>query len=162
MGKWTHMQAAASEPLHPTRRRELTVWAQKQGHDEATIAATIEAASTALTYKNHLYVATIHPADLWHENWPEMAHLSIRRIDRKPVHDWRHLQQVKADIFGADAEAVELYPAANRVVDTANSYHLFVLLEPGQHFPFGWRTGLRDDGPIESLEQQRPGAGGAA
>jgi hypothetical protein len=55
------------------------------------------------------------------------SHLSIKRNDREPIHDWRHLQQIKNDICGEDREAVELYPATDRVNDGANQYHLWVL-----------------------------------
>jgi hypothetical protein len=88
-----------------------------------------------------------------------MVQLSIRRLDRRSIHDWRHLQQIKTDLFGPDAEAVELYPAEGRVVDTANSYHLWVLVEPGTMFPFGWTEGLRTEQGIAGIaNQQRPGA----
>ena len=55
----------------------------------------------------------------------EITWLSIRRLDRKPIHDWRHFQKIKNDIVGEEAEAVEIYPAESRLTDTANQYHLF-------------------------------------
>lgn len=59
-------------------------------------------------------------------NRPLITHLSFKRIDREPMHDWRLFQEIKNMIVGPEYEAVELYPAESRVVDTANQYHLWV------------------------------------
>ncbi len=71
-----------------------------------------------------------------------MLHLSIKRRDKQPIHDWRELQQIKTQIVGPECEAVELYPAESLVVDTANQYHLWALPSPGIRFPFGFEEGL--------------------
>lgn len=161
MPKWKPMAKAKSLPLHPSRRRDLVSWATRLGHEPEEIEALIVDAENAETWMNDSYVATIHPAKAWTEGWPKMAQLSIRRIDRKPIHDWRHLQQIKNDIFGHETEAVELYPKSARVVDTANSYHLFVLVDEGAVFPFGWATGLKTDENAAGIpKQQRPGSAG--
>lgn len=160
MSKWHRMQPAKSQPVHPSRRREIVRWAEDQGFSEAEVAAHLADAVNAETWMNNTYVATIHDVPT-KDGWPEMKQLSIRRVDRKVIRDWRHLQRVKNDIFGEDCEAVELYPAASRVVDTANSYHLFVISEPGVKFPFGWGTGLQTDDEVAGIPgQQRPGAEG--
>lgn len=65
-----------------------------------------------------------------------LTHLSIKRRDRSAVRDWRHLQQIKNDILGPEAEAVELFPRESRLIDTANEYHLWCLT--GQDWPLGW------------------------
>lgn len=159
MPKWKKMIPAESLPMHPTRRRELTAWGEAQGYDPAVIAKLIAEAEQAETWMNNLYVATVHDATPWVDTWPAMKQLSIRRVDRKVIHDWRHLQRVKSDIFGEEAEAVELYPAASRVVDTANSFHLWVITAPGKVFPLGWASGLRTDANTAGISnQQRPGA----
>ena len=41
----------------------------------------------------------------------EVVRLSTQRHDGRPIHDWRELQRIKTEIVGAEAEAVELYPA---------------------------------------------------
>jgi len=71
------------------------------------------------------------------EGMEGMIHLSIRRQDRKAVRDWRDFQRIKNELVGAEREAVELYPAESRVVDTANQFHLWVLPE-GAIVPIGW------------------------
>jgi len=53
-----------------------------------------------------------------------MLHLSIKRLDKHPVRDWRHFQRIKNELIGEENEAVELYPAQSRLVDTTNQYHL--------------------------------------
>jgi len=75
------------------------------------------------------------------ENNP-WIHLSIRRLDREPVHDWRDLQRIKNELVGPEHEALELYPAESRVTDTANQYHLWVL-ENELPIALGWNGGRR-------------------
>ena len=55
----------------------------------------------------------------------ECVHLSIKRLDRDVIHDWRDLQRIKNELAGAEWEGIELYPAESRLVDTANQYHLW-------------------------------------
>jgi hypothetical protein len=79
----------------------------------------------------------------------EMTHLSIKRIDRQPVHDWRDLQRIKSEIIGPEYEGVELYPAESRLVDAANQYHIWVVMNPTYRFPFGFEGGrIVSDIPI--------------
>lgn len=84
-------------------------------------------------------------------------HLSIKRNDKEPVHDWRDLQAIKTQLLGPEAEAVELYPAESRVVDLANQYHLWCI--EGMKWPFGFNDG-RQVGTPEMAEsigaKQRP------
>jgi|GEM_PF-1998320 len=76
--------------------------------------------------------------------WPAMWHLSIKRKDREPIDEqrWRILQRIKNELVGPENEAVELYPAESRLVDTANQYHLFVLKDSELRFPFGFNERL--------------------
>ena len=64
-----------------------------------------------------------------------MLHLTIRNQDGSNRRDWREFQRIKNELVGPEAEAVELYPAESRLVDTANHYHLWVF--PEYRFPFG-------------------------
>lgn len=63
--------------------------------------------------------------------------LSFKRRDKDVIHDWRKIQELKNLIVGEEVEAVELYPAESRLVDTSNQFHLFALPE-GEKFPFGY------------------------
>lgn len=53
-------------------------------------------------------------------------HLSIKRNDKLPIREWRDLQRIKNEVIGPEAEAIEVFPAESRKVDTANQYHLWV------------------------------------
>lgn len=70
----------------------------------------------------------------------DFLHLSIKRLDREPIHDWRELQQIKSELVGAENEGVELYPSESRVIDTANQYHLWVAKDPAFQFPLGFNS----------------------
>jgi hypothetical protein len=65
------------------------------------------------------------------------VHLSIKRLDRRPIRDWRALQRIKNELVDPEREAVELYPAERRLHDTANQYHLWVAPE-GMEWPIGF------------------------
>ena len=66
------------------------------------------------------------------------THLSIRSIDNDHLaHDWRDLMRIKNELIGPDREAIELYPSMERIHDTANQFHLWVLPE-GMLQPVGW------------------------
>lgn len=69
---------------------------------------------------------------------PRIIHLSIKRLDKGTFIPWRDKQRIKNEILGPEIEAVELFPAESRLVDTANQYHLWCIAEPGYKFPFGF------------------------
>jgi hypothetical protein len=73
-----------------------------------------------------------------------VVHLSIKRHDKEPPGQerWRDFQRIKDEIVGPEYEAAELFPAAERLVDTANQYHLWVAADPEFRFPFGFDGGL--------------------
>jgi hypothetical protein len=64
-------------------------------------------------WANSRYIALV-------ERWPDgsVVHISYRRRDRKAFKDWRDAQMIKNDIAGPDLEAVELYPAITRLMQT--------------------------------------------
>lgn len=89
----------------------------------------------------------------------KMTHLNIRRRDGATVHDWRHLQRIKNELIGAECEAIELYPAESRLVDTSNKYHLWCITDPEFRFPIGFDArDVRDADPGETIPgfRQRP------
>lgn len=94
-------------------------------------------------WKNDLYEVRVFRGSnadwLVHEKlWQGcMDYLSIKRIDKKAIHDWRHLQLIKNELVSEHREAIELYPKESRLMDTANQYHLFVF--PKDYtIPLGW------------------------
>ena len=66
------------------------------------------------------------------------TYISIKRKDKKAIHDWRHFQQIKNELVGTEVEAIEIYPRESRLHDTVNQYHLFCL-PLGTSFKFGWQ-----------------------
>lgn len=94
-------------------------------------------------FQNNLYMVSIEEVPKI-PGWVGMIHLSIKRLDKEPVHDWRHFQRIKNEILGEEYEAVELYPAQKRVVDCANQYHLWAISDTSIQFPFGWQHGITD------------------
>ncbi len=127
-------------------------------HYTAEDILRIMAEVRALDYEiwiNNRYQVNVSKAELHAEKWPEMIHLSIKRLDKETIHDWRELQTIKNEIVGVANEAVELYPDDRRVIDTANQYHLYVFKDPTIKFPFGWTVGKRD-GSESGGSKQRP------
>jgi hypothetical protein len=87
--------------------------------------------------------------------------LSIKRIDKEPIMDWRDLQAIKSQICGAEAEAFQLFPAESRVVDTSNQYHLWVWMKAGggklPRIPIGWETNMVIDESLAGAKQRSRG-----
>lgn len=82
-----------------------------------------------------------------------LVHLSIHNHNRTAHHDWRHLQRIKNDILGPEEEAVEVFPAESRLVDTSNEFHLWAIL--GARLPFGYQERLVSDGGYDLGAKQR-------
>lgn len=116
--------------------------------------AFVREQSDGLVFVNDEFQVVIREANIA-QGWPRMLHLSIKRIDREIIHEWRKLQQIKNELVGEEHEAVELYPAESRLVDAANQYHLWVLADPKQMFPFGFTTRAVGEGSL-GKSKQRP------
>lgn len=84
------------------------------------------------------YQVSITPLESTDPNAPPMKWLSIKRRDRKPIHDWRDLQVIKNKLIGPECEAFELYPAESRCVDEANQFHLWAFTDPQFRVPLGF------------------------
>jgi hypothetical protein len=73
-----------------------------------------------------------------------LAQLSIKRWDREQIVEWRDFQRIKDDILGTHVEAVQLFPSSERILDTANQYHLWAL-PVGNVYPVGYFDGRVTD-----------------
>lgn len=104
-------------------------------------------------FMNNRYVVIVRYVG-WYAGTPgQWWHLSIRRQDRAPVRDWRDLQRIKNELVDPEAEAIELFPAESRLQDTANQFHLHVVM--GWAFPYGaWARRVSEGGYQGS--HQRP------
>jgi len=56
---------------------------------------------------------------------PRLRYLSINRLDRRAMRNWRHLQQIKNEVCGELWTGIEFFPPEDRLVDSANQYHLY-------------------------------------
>ena len=69
-----------------------------------------------------------------------LIHMCIRRHDGQPCKNWKEHQQIKSQLIGPEYEAVELFPAESRLIDTTNEYHLWIHPSPKYRFPFGFNS----------------------
>jgi hypothetical protein len=110
----------------------------------------VEEESHLERFINDKYQVTRRPAQdgvIW---------LSIKRSDKEPIHDWRDLQEIKNQLVGTENEAIEIYPAESRCVDTANQYHLWVFADPEYRIPFGFHEGRLVTSEHGRHDKQRP------
>ena len=85
----------------------------------------------------------------------ELVCISIKRVDREAFDDWRHLQEIKNAVLGPECEAIEIYPAESRLVDTANQRWLWGFKSPGMRVPCGFtQRAVKSDSIGKS--RQRP------
>ena len=109
---------------------------------EKILAELAQEAAETEVWKNNIYQVArraLGPGS-------KVIHLNIRRVDGGPVlRDWRHFQRIKNELIGEECEAVELYPAESRLVDTSNKYHLIGVADPTFRFPFGGLFGNKRD-----------------
>lgn len=129
-------QLVKSEKMTPFERAEMDIPTLEEAMTAGNLSAQeaqqqIDWMKSQAVYINNLYQVNI-------EFMPEEgAHLMIRRIDRQPIHNWGHFQQIKNELLGKECEAIEIYPKVSRLVDDKNHYHLFGYRTPNFKFPFG-------------------------
>lgn len=84
----------------------------------------------------------------------QLTHLSVKRLDKEPIHDWRDLQEIKNMLTHPEREGMEIYPAESRLLDGANQFHIWVLPK-GAKVPCGfWSRNVSSESPIGG--KQRP------
>lgn len=134
-------RASGHERFTPFERGELKNIPSPEQMSR-TYGITIEEARDQVERlkRDEVWINNLYQVNISHPN-DEIIHLSIKRRDKKPLHDWRHLQMIKSILVGPENEGVELYPAESRVVDTANQYHLWVFKDPAFRLPLGYHEG---------------------
>jgi hypothetical protein len=123
------MKAFFKLPKHQWET-SATYWMTKS-HSEEDAKKIADGRRNVTVWENDKYQVHVRPQGA-------ITHLSIRRMDREPIHDWRDLQTIKNMLVGESHEAVEIYPAEDRLVDTSNQYHLWVFSDPSFRLPFGF------------------------
>lgn len=130
---WQPLVEAPHDTFKPENPKVVAATMEAYGCDEAEARARLQADHLATRYfVNNLYQVQVRL-------WNKMLHINIRRRDGGMFKDWRHFQQIKNEIAGPECEAVELYPAESRKVDSANKWHLWVFPE-GVRLDIGWNT----------------------
>ncbi len=114
---------------------------------EMIVDQAVERMGATPVYRNETYTVQV-------ESGAPFVHLHIHRNDWKACNDWREFQEIKNVLVGEENEAVELFPAESRLVDTSNTYHLWVHADPGYRFPIGMYHRVTTSEPI-GLEEQR-------
>lgn len=89
---------------------------------------------------------------------PDGRMVAIKRIqicnwDQSAQHDWRDFQRIKDELAGEDWEAVELYPAACRLIDPSNAFYLWCF--PGGALDWVGFVGRSILSPSQSIAPQR-------
>lgn len=122
---WVPLQQATVAPLNPKM-------IAKAKADPRYAAALNDEIREREMWKNDRYTVTVTRNDEGH-----VTCLSIKRNDGGAVRDWRHMQKIKNQLAGSEAEAIQLFPAESRLVDTANQTWLWVF-PPGVKLPLGF------------------------
>jgi hypothetical protein len=114
------------QPDEMFRRSEVLAEVVRQyAVDEAAAQKMLDAHDAkTVCWVNDLYQVQVGPAPE-----PFEYQINIRRRDGGMFKDWRHFQQIKNETVGPEREAVEVYPAESRKVDSCNKWHLWVLPE---------------------------------
>ncbi len=113
---------------------------------------------------DHVFINSRYQVNVRRCKWNEGStteiiglHLSIKRHDKDVLNspdDWRDKMRIKNEIAGRESEAVEIYPAMSRVVDSANQYHLWCL-PPNQSVPVGFDDLVTEDESSFGMEEKK-------
>ena len=76
-----------------------------------------------------------------------VEHMCIRNQDNSDI-SWATKQRIKNELAGRNRTAIEIFPAADRLVDEAGMYHLWILPE-GYELPFGLHKDDKHGTPVE-------------
>lgn len=132
--------------IKTTRAERRQVAADNSKHGEALEAIPREL--WPVTFKNvcltQVWRSRRFLVQVYENEHPDVvARISVNRttpgsnIDRwEDGITWDDLQDIKGQLGFGFGMAVEIYPAANRIVNVANMRHLWVLVE---ELPFAWR-----------------------
>jgi hypothetical protein len=106
-------------------------WAVKAKHEQAMEQARVTFPGVAVdqlrtpaeVWGSSQYTVTVHYLD---DNRDGFVEVGIHNYHRTTHVPWRHIQQIKNEVFGPDREAVQLFPAEDRLLDSANEYWIYV------------------------------------
>lgn len=105
---------------------------ERQLDFEAMVAPRLNNPRGEMFVNNVFQVVKRREGPLWH--------LSVKPLIEQRV-TWPELQRVKNELVGCSNEGVQLFPSEDRLIDTADQYHLWVAVDAGYRFPFGFDSG---------------------
>lgn len=158
---WEWMTFTKAAEQTPEELKEQASRLRSFGVSEDQLEKAMAQCNEAEIWVNDTYqVSIFRETELmpisWEKGWPKMVHLSIKRKDIEPVHDWRDLWAIKNCLIGPKNEGMELYPAEDRLVDGANQYHLWVFEDENVVIPFGMNEGRVVSNDTLEGGKQRP------
>lgn len=146
------------ERCGPFSRKWREFYAENRAHGftKDAISDTFKHLKRCEYWKNDQYQVAIDKETEGNTTPMRVWHLSIKRLDKQPIHDWRDLQEIKNQLIGPECEALELYPAESRLMDTANQFHLWAFPD-GEFIPFGYQTPrvVTDKGLGDAVQRPR-------
>lgn len=148
----TGKQRDRGRSWQPLERAEHVPSKEALATNDLRIARVLKQELGKEIWRNNKYVVIVT-----RDSKGNVTTLSIRRDDRGHMRDWRDLQRIKNELAGEEVEAVELFPAESRLVDTANQTWLWCF-PPGGYLPLGFSERLVQ-GPDEGHDlgqTQRP------
>jgi len=98
------------------------------GFDKETAEVTWKDMQASTYYRSDTYQVCMRTLEREEHGFGESLNiiwLSYKRNDRAAFGDWRIKQHIKNQMVGPECEAIEIYPAESRKVDTSNQYHLW-------------------------------------
>jgi hypothetical protein len=150
---WTKFERGVIPPPDPVQIAEM---AHATGYPVEEVQREYEARMREEVWLNSRYQVNVVRQEPNEPGLPVLVHLSIKRLDKQPVGEerFRDFQRIKNELVGPECEAVELYPAESRLVDSANQYHLFVIASDSFRWPFGFGNRLVRDGDVAGARQR--------
>jgi hypothetical protein len=136
--KQLHRTAATWQPLKPIEMTEADREHFRYNGGEYPVDNPMQ------IWANTTYLAAVELLPQ-QENGTRMAHMMVKRHDLRPIGGWDDLQKIKTEIFGPEQEAIELYPAEDRLFDEGNIRHLWVVKD--LRWPLGYNLGRRVTAP---------------
>ena len=118
--------------------RHVKRWTPFERVDPATVHASIPD-NCETVYANSRWIVFVFAIAA---TWMGRARLVMfRKAKRRGIaqHSWADFQRAKNELFGRSALAVEFYPPENDLVDVADVYWLWVVLEPKPDIYRQWK-----------------------
>lgn len=149
---WTPLVRSTMEPLGLLDRLDkLEALAREFGSSTTEARKTlddIEKGDEIWINSRYQVNRRYYPAKVAGE--PALVHLSIKRRDKAPIgaERYRDFMKIKDQLLSPEHEAMEIYPARSREIDTSTQYHLWAIDSPTWRVPFGWTEGRRVQGPV--------------